>query len=1123
MPPRDPHRIAATDVASFAECAHAATLAREAKEGRIPRAPRRLGFDDLLVVRGEKHELACVELLLRSRAITHVPANPDALAKTMDAMRAGADVIYQGEIAYGHLFGRPDFLLRVAVPSTLGAWSYEVLDAKLARQAKPRALLQLAFYAEILARVQGVAPNGVHLLLGDMRWESFPLPQIDAYFRRRLTRYLAAAESRARTYPEPVDYCDVCDWFPSCDAHRRGDDHLVFVAGITRRQRGALVEARVATLQRLAEAPLGRRSPVPEIGHGAFMRIREQARIQVEGRTRNETLYELLPPAGDGRGLELLPEPSPGDVFLDLEGDSYVLPGGLEYLFGIAEPRADGGDPDYTALWGLDRPTEKRAFEETMALLARRRAAHPAMHVYHYGHYEPTALKRLAGRHATCVEALDALLRGRVFVDLYAVVRHALRASVESYSIKRLEPLYGFERSVALRDANACLVAFETWLELRGEETMGTDLRAEIEGYNRDDCFSTVQLRGWLEARRRELEAQSDRPLPRPVPLPSAPSEALAEEMGRTTVVKEALLRGVSDEPAQRDDDAQARWLLAHTLEWHRREDKSAHWEYFRLCDLSDDDLEDERTALGNLTYVGVVAREKQSCVHRYRFPSQDHALDRALEIHDPRTRARAGTLVAIDEAACHIDLKRGSAWDGPHPTALIPREIVTTAELRESLLRLGRHVAGASAEGGTHAAATALLRRRPPSFLASAPDATERGVATVLGLDGGVLPIHGPPGTGKTFLAAQMIAALLHAGKRVGVTAHSHRVITNLVDAACKVAEERDVRLAGVQKGKDGERSSHAFVGPADTGAIADALSRGEANLAAGTAWLWAHPAMAGAVDVLFVDEAGQMSLANALAAAQAARTMVLLGDPQQLDQPSKGIHPPGTPTSALAHLLGGDATLRAGRGLFLEETWRMHAGVCGFVSEQFYEGRLRSRAELGRLRLEGPAPVDGTGLRFVPVAHRGNRSESAEEGEAVARLAAMLLGGGAAWTDAEGVVRPLTAEEVLVVAPYNAHVALLKKRLPGMRVGTVDKFQGQEAAVVVYSMATSLPEDAPHGAEFLYSKNRFNVAVSRARCAAFLVASPELLEFKCKTARQVELVNAFCRYVEGAREIAF
>ena len=268
------------------------------------------------------------------------------------------------------------------------------------------------------------------------------------------------------------------------------------------------------------------------------------------------------------------------------------------------------------------------------------------------------------------------------------------------------------------------------------------------------------------------------------------------------------------------------------------------------------------------------------------------------------------------------------------------------------------------------------------------------------------------------------------------------------------------------------------------------------------------------GTVDVLFVDEAGQMALANVLACAAAANGLVLLGDPQQLNQPLKGVHPPGTDASSLGHILGPRATIGPEQGIFLEETWRMHPDVCEFISEVFYDGRLGSRSALARQRLDAPAPLGGTGLRFVPVAHRGNRSESPEEVEVVAGLVERLARGGCSWTDQAGVVHPLGLNDVLIVAPYNAHVARLKKRLPGARIGTVDKFQGQEAPVVIYSMATSSPEDAPRGMEFLYSGNRFNVAISRARCAAFLVATPGLFEVTCRSERQMGLLNGFGRY---------
>jgi uncharacterized protein len=275
----------------------------------------------------------------------------------------------------------------------------------------------------------------------------------------------------------------------------------------------------------------------------------------------------------------------------------------------------------------------------------------------------------------------------------------------------------------------------------------------------------------------------------------------------------------------------------------------------------------------------------------------------------------------------------------------------------------------------------------------------------------------------------------------------------------------------------------------------------------------------MANSVDVLFLDEAGQMSLANTLAVSQAATSIVLLGDPQQLDQPQRGIHPPGAEVSALGHLLNGQATISASHGLFLNETRRLHPNVCSFISEVFYDGRLLPRAENAHQRLNCDTLLDGTGLRFSPIEHAGNQNESSEEVEKIGAMVEHLLKTRATWSDKGSTIHILRTEDVLVVAPYNAQVAALAGRLPlGTRVGTVDKFQGQEAVVVFYSMATSTPEDAPRGMEFLYSLNRLNVAVSRARCVAVLIANPRLFQVECRTPRQIELANAFCRYLEMA-----
>lgn len=268
-------------------------------------------------------------------------------------------------------------------------------------------------------------------------------------------------------------------------------------------------------------------------------------------------------------------------------------------------------------------------------------------------------------------------------------------------------------------------------------------------------------------------------------------------------------------------------------------------------------------------------------------------------------------------------------------------------------------------------------------------------------------------------------------------------------------------------------------------------------------------------------INEAGQMSLANVLAISPAAESVVLLGDPQQLDQPQKGVHPPGAEVSALAHLLSGRATIEPEQGLFLGESWRLHPDICSFTSEVFYDGRLGSRPENAQQRLNVAGPLDGMGLRFVPVDHSGNKSDSPEEVEAIAKLIDELLSSGATWTNKKGVTKPLELKHILIVAPYNAQVALLAHRLPKARVGTVDKFQGQQAPIVFYSMTTSTPEDAPHGREFLYSANRLNVATSRAQCVTVLVASPALFDVQCKTPRQMELANAFCRYLEMAETV--
>ncbi len=1127
--------LSATALTNFLACPHLTTLDRAAREGEL----KRPFFDDpeieLLRILGIEHEQAYLRHLREDLHLEVVSIPQGDRAKTAELtikeMKRGAPALYQAVLIDGPRFGYADFLIRVDKPGQLGFWSYEAVETKLARSTRVTALIQLCFYSDLLSKMQGVEPDLMHVVLGRTTdSEKFPFKRYAAYFRRVLRDYNNAWETRAETYPEPTEHCGVCTWSSHCDARWRDDDHLSLVAGISRSQRKALVEIEVATVADLARLPLPVVPRLEQVGAKALENIREQARIQVDGRDQGRMLYELLATVEVNKGLAGLPLPCSGDMFLDFESDPFAFDQGLEYLVGIVTASEEpGGAPVYDATWAFDPTEEKRAFEEMIAKIMRRRSDHPGMHIYHFASYEVGAIKRLAGRHSTCTDEVDELLRGGVFVDLYRVVRQSLRASVESYSIKKLEPLYDYTREVPLRKANHALKNFGVVLTLKEGRRIDDELRAVIAGYNRDDCVSTLRLRNWLEERRKELEAVTGKEVARPQPEEKEASENLSEYLEKVRAVESALTSGVSVDEAERTEQQRACVLLANLLEWHRREDKSAWWEYFRLRDLSTDELIEDRTALGGLVYLGEVGRVKRSVIHRYRFPAQDYKIAVDDEVRDPKTEKSPGAIVAIDDENLSIDIKRRENSAVPHPAALIPCGVVSTKVHRQSLLRLGESVVGNGIDGPgeLQSARDILLRRAPRVRGSDLLRMTRAGGVTldaakqvVLLLEESVLPVQGPPGSGKTYNGARMAVELVVQKKRVGITGPSHKVISNLLAEICEAARETGVELRIVQKADDEGGCHDPMVTLVDDNAgMVEALDDGTAEIAAGTAWLWAREEMAGKIGVLFVDEAGQMSLANVLAISQAAKSLVLLGDPQQLDQPQKGIHPPGAGSSALSHLLNGRPTIEEGRGLFLKDTWRLHPDVCAFTSEQFYDGRLVARSENRNQRLNAKGLLDGTGLRFVPVEHSGDRSESEEEVARVAELVTGLLSDGATWTDKEGKTQPLELKDILIVAPYNAQVVALKKRLPDANVGTVDKFQGQEAPVVFYSMATSSAEDAPRGMEFLYSLNRLNVATSRAQCLAVIVASPALFRVQCGTPRQMELANSFCRFLEMAK----
>ena len=1133
--------FSASDLARHGACRHLTALDLSVARGLRPAPSYHDPAVDILAQRGLEHERRYVDGLraqgLKVADLSELGGGvptATALAATVDAMRLGVDVVVQPALRHERWFGRPDVLRRVnSPPSRFGPFSYEVVDTKLAEETRGATILQLAVYSDLVRLVQGVLPERFHVVTPDpvAPVQTYRVQDYSAYFRLLRARLeTATREDPTRllgsTYPEPVPYCDVCRWWSTCDKRRHDDDHLSLVAGITRVQMRELRARGVTTLAQVGTLP----DPLPfSPKRGAiesYERVREQARVQLLGRTQGKPVHELLQPLGEDHGLAQLPVPSPGDIFLDLEGDPFAREGGREYLFGLAVLGADGTHT-YERHWAHSDAEESLAFDAVVRTILAAWAANPAMHVYHYAPYEPAALKRLMGRYAAHEADVDRMLRADLFVDLYGVVRHAVRGSVEKYSIKDLEVFYGFTRELDLRDAGTSRRIVERALELGAVDAIADDVRSEVEAYNRDDCVSARALRDWLEGLRAEVE-RGGVPLPRPKVSDGAPPETVSDREQRIRPLITALTAGVPLERSERTDEQQAGWLLAHLLEWHRRENASVWWEFFRLRDLPERELLEEPAMLTGLKFVQRLETTKRGVpTDRYSFPPQDFEL-RGHELHLRDEKATTfGEVVDFDAQQRTIDVRKRGAHAEFHPSAVFLHSFVPTSSLEDAIERIAGDVVRDGIDGGTqYRVARDLLLRRLPRLRGRPFERLEGetpvGLArrVVPHLDDTVLPIQGPPGSGKTHTGARMICDLVRQGLKVGITAVSHKVIRHLLEGVLVAAREERVTVVCVEKvSEDGD--AHGAIEEFTKGAdIFDRLRDGRAHVAGGTPWLWASPGARDAVDVLFVDEAGQLSLANVVAVSHAGRSLALLGDPQQLEQPQQGSHPEGTGVSVLEHVLGDHQTMPSERGIFLAETWRLAPTICQFTSAVFYEGRLQSAMGCEQQRLSGTAPFEGSGLWVVPVGHEGNRNSSVEEVEAVDWAVSSVLRSGS-WVDPQGATRPMTPADVLVVAPYNAHVTLLTERLArrGVRVGTVDKFQGQEAPMVIYSMATSSPEEAPRGMEFLYSLNRLNVATSRARCACILVASPRLFEPECRTPRQMKLANALCRYIEQAR----
>jgi uncharacterized protein len=1091
-----------SDLGNFIACEHLTHLELSVALGERRRQGFSNAYVDLIASKGQDHEKGFLESL---RAEGHEVVEPSsgcghdfgaAAEATAAAIRQGAKYIYQAFFVSGDWHGIADFLERVEKPSVLGSWSYQVLDTKLARHPRPEHALQLCFYSHALEKVQQIAPETAYVILGTRDRVAVRLANVSAYFRRLQKRFIEAIAARAPTAPYPCEHCQMCRFQSICHEQWEIEDHLSRVAAIRHDQVNRLIVAGIPTLTALAQAELNTR--IPKIPAATFEGLNKQAALQFEAQRAGKIPYLKLP-IEDGRGFAALPQRSRGDVILDLEGHPFFEPArGLTFLFGVLT--VDEGQARYRPYWAHNFSGERQAFETFIDSVHARLAQYPDLHVYHFGVYEQSAIKQLMQLYATRESEVDHLLRRKVFVDLLSSFRQALRAGVSSYSLKKLEPLFGFDRSGSVRSGMDAIVEYERWHQ--GQDSKCLE---QIAAYNEEDCRATLALLDWLHKLR-----------PIELPWPALPEpRAISEEAAQTLNARQRL----RDELVTSAEPGDYRWLAGELLEYHRREARPAWWWYFERCGMTPEELVEDSDAIGCLETDANVPPmpQKRSLVHSLKFPPQDHKLAPG-SVHDPATGKGAGEILEIDETAGTLKLRRGPKLAGTAlPAALIPGGPYDDSQQRMALLRLAESLLKREVR---YPALEAVLKRERPRIRGLSETEPVHTIdidemkLRALGLDSSYLFIQGPPGAGKTWAGARLIAHLIQNGKRVGVAAQSHKAIHNLLCEIGKFARESGLRFRGLKK-SSGDNPESVYEDDFVTSEEQFAAYMDEAKtveLLAGTAWLFSRHELDRSLDYLVIDEAGQVALADALAMGTAARNLILLGDPLQLAQVSQGLHPAGSGASVLEHLLGEAPTIPEDRGIFLEKSYRMHPDVCAFISEIVYAGRLHSDESAARRTTSF-----GTGIRFVGVEHEGNRAAADEEVAEIGKLIAELRQG--TFADCDGSARQLRDDDFMVVAPYNAQVRRLRAGLPaGVRVGTVDKFQGQQAPVVFFSMATSSGEDVPRNLAFLFSRNRLNVAISRAQCLAYLVCSPRLLEARCRTIEEMELVNALCRLAEYA-----
>ena len=1044
-------------------------------------------------------------------------------AATLASMQEGADVIYQACLEKAPFRGYADFLVKVEGKSRLGNYHYEVWDTKLSQYPKSYFFIQLSCYAEMLEPLQGCNAKDVVVVLGNEERIRQPLDAIRYYYKSLKESFLEQESCfNPNNMPDPIDSKEWGSWGTFVNTILEERDDLSLVATITKNHIKALKSQGITTMQGLGESTI---SHVPKIQTSILERLKKQAAIQCRSKGKEVPDFEVQITEEDKRaGLALLPPKSPLDVFFDIEGDP-LMKGGLEYLWGNTY-FDDNGERQFKDFWAHNHEQEKVIFKEFVDWVYARWKKDPSMHIYHYANYEIAACRKLMGRYGVCEDEVDQLLRNEVFVDLYNVVRHGLIIGEPRYSIKNVEHLYRGKRETDVKGGGESVAVYEAWLNDPDGGTWETSkVLNDIREYNIDDCDSTQELVEWL---RKRLEENSIQYKPRP----EVEEKPLAEELTARLLFRDKLLLRSESEVDKNPDAAKITEMFAWLLEFTRRQSKPVWWRLFDRMGLSDFELVDD---LDCIAMCQRTSREPFKPTQRARNLAYEYSFDNNQEFKPPKDKSSMWisgnddvkvTLVGIDDEEGLITVQ--SKESPPDFASFIPADVIGTKVIDESIEAVARQYDTNKLDSS---AIMDFLQRKNPRIKGhsggpiitktKADERLEKIIQTVSNLDHSYLCIQGPPGSGKSYTGARVIAELVKEGKRIGITSNSHKAINNLLLGVAVHCRKENIDAKCFATSNTGDELEDAGIEIIKNPELSDHLESG--CVLGSTAWGFSREDMVGELDYLFVDEAGQVSVAYLVAVSRSATNLVIKGDQMQLGQPVQGTHPGESGQSILEYLLQDHATIPTELGIFLDKTYRMHPSVNQFISDVIYEGRLETAPGNEKRIIKVPKGYKGilnkeAGIIFQPVEHEGNTQASVEEAEAIAKMAKNLIG--RTFINEKGDAEQLDWNHMLFVAPYNHQVNTLKKCLGEQaKVGSVDKFQGQEAPVVFLSLSVSDVNDSPRGIEFVFNKNRLNVAISRAQCLAIMVGNPKLAYTNANSIEQIESVNLISRFIDEAR----